>query len=331
MTYTNLMFSDEARLRCMKGIGAVADAAKVTFGPKGRTVMMDMAARQPRSTSQAAMVMRDFRLENPFENFGAELVRHAALETHAQAGDGATTCILLTQAIARGGVKAVATGHDAVCVARGIKEAIAMVDLYLHALSRPVVSLDQLVGVALSASHGDARMAKAIATAAWHAEREAPSVPYSRDDDELGWARAEEENERALATSRAVEAALSGGIVAGGGAALFHARTVLMQSSRLSESELRGVDAVHEALAEPLQQIADNAGHSGSFIASKLEASEHHALGFDACKGQIVNMFDTGIVDPVPTVRAALRCAGSIAGLLTNAEALLAHSTTQSH
>lgn len=330
MAYTNLMFSDEARLRCMQGIGAVADAAKVTFGPKGRTVLLDMAARQPRSTSQAAVVMGDFRLGNPFENFGAELVRHAALETHAQAGDGATTCILLTRAIARGGVKAVATGHDAVCVARGIKEAIAMVDLYLHALSRPVVTLDQLAGVALTASHGDARMAKAIAGAAWRTERETSSVSSLPDDDGLSWARAEEENDRALATSKAVEAALSAGVVAGGGAALFHARTVLMQSSRHSEDELRGVDAVREALAEPLRQIADNAGHSGSFIASKLEASDHHALGFDACTGQIVNMFDAGIVDPVLTVRAALRCAGSIAGLLTNAEALLTHTSSQS-
>ncbi|MGD9712618.1 MAG: TCP-1/cpn60 chaperonin family protein, partial [Thermomicrobiales bacterium] len=171
MRYANLIFSDEARLLCMRGIGAVADAAKVTFGPKGRTVLLDRVARQPRSTSQAAVVMGDFHLENTFENFGAELVRHAALSTHAQAGDGATTCILLTRAIARSGVKAVATGHDAVCVARGIKEAIAMVDLYLHALGRPVVTLDQLVGVALSASHGDARMAKALADAAWHTER----------------------------------------------------------------------------------------------------------------------------------------------------------------
>lgn len=331
MRYANLMFSDEARLRCMRGIGAVADAAKVTFGPKGRTVLLDVVGRKPRSTSQAAVVTGDLHLENPFENFGAELVRHAALETHAQAGDGATTCILLTRAIAQGGVKAVATGHDSTCVARGIKEAVAMVDLYLHALSRPVTSVDQLFGVAMSASHGDARMAKAIAGAAWHAERPSQSAPRVLNEDALGWARAEEENDRAIAVSKAVESALSDGVVAGGGAALFHARTVLMQSSRLSEDELRGIDAVREALAEPLRQIAGNAGHSGSFIASKLNASDHHALGFDACSGQIVDMFDAGIVDPVRTVRAALRCAGSIAALLTNAEALLAHSATQSH
>src|ERR1700758_3053004 len=124
MTAKDVKFSDEARQEVLHGIRILADAVKVTLGPKGRNVVIDKSFGAPRITKDGVTVAKEIELPNRFENMGAQMVREVASKTSDQAGDGTTTATILAQAIVREGAKAVAAGMNPMDLKRGIDIAV---------------------------------------------------------------------------------------------------------------------------------------------------------------------------------------------------------------
>ena len=114
-----------ARRRLKDGVDALADAVKVTLGPRGRNVVIDKKYGAPNITKDGVTVAREIELEDPFENMGAQLAKQVATKTNDVAGDGTTTATVLAQALVRGGIKIVATGANPMAVKRGIEQALA--------------------------------------------------------------------------------------------------------------------------------------------------------------------------------------------------------------
>src|SRR5574344_1009828 len=119
-----ILFNEEARRALGKGVDALADAVKVTLGPKGRNVVLDKKFGAPTITNDGVTIARDIELEDPFENMGAQLVREVATKTNDIAGDGTTTATLLAQAMIHEGMKNVAAGANPMIVKKGIKAAV---------------------------------------------------------------------------------------------------------------------------------------------------------------------------------------------------------------
>src|SRR5260370_15927589 len=125
MAAKEVKFSGDARERMLHGIDILADAVRVTLGPKGRNVVLDKSFGAPRVTKDGVTVAKEIELENKFENMGAQMVREVASKTSDQAGDGTTTATVLAQAIVREGAKAVAAGMNPMDLKRGIDLAVA--------------------------------------------------------------------------------------------------------------------------------------------------------------------------------------------------------------
>ena len=121
-------FGAEARDKMLKGVDILADAVKVTLGPKGRNVVLDKSFGAPRTTKDGVSVAKEIELEDKFENMGAQMVREVASRTNDEAGDGTTTATVLTQAIVREGHKAVAAGMNPMDLKRGIDAAVSAAD-----------------------------------------------------------------------------------------------------------------------------------------------------------------------------------------------------------
>lgn len=523
-----ILFDEDAHRRLLRGINVLADAVKVTMGPRGRNVVLEKAGGAPRSTKDGVTVAREIELDDRFENMGASLLREIAERVSAEAGDSTTTAIVLARAIAEEGVKAVSVGFSPMDVKRGIDMAIDAVDSRIVQISRPVKTREAVIQVGLVASNGDAQVAEMLADAIERigrdgaitieegqttettlevvegmqfdrgylsphfvtdterlicemenarvllhegkltalqpllpileavAQSSAPLVIVAddiegealatlvlnklradlkvaaikapgfgdrrqamlddlatlvdttvvRDDlgltlehfapDRLGRARhvritkdktiivggdgrkykldercAQIRHEIELATSdydrekllerlaalsggvaviqiggmseaevkerkdrvedavNAVKAAVADGIVPGGGSSLIASITALDGLKPLNPDQKIGIEAVRRALQAPTRQIADNAGLAGSFIVSKLLDRQESGVGLDARSGQFTDMYDAGIVDALRVVRAALRCAGSIGGLITTTSAMIARRGDQ--
>jgi chaperonin GroEL len=131
-------FSTDARERLMRGVDILANAVKVTLGPKGRNVILDKSYGAPRTTKDGVTVAKEIELEDRFENMGAQLVRDVAQKTHEMAGDGTTTATVLAQAILRGGLKSVAAGMNPMDLKRGIDKAVRQVVAEIKARSKKV-------------------------------------------------------------------------------------------------------------------------------------------------------------------------------------------------
>ena len=125
MAHKELKFSEEARGALQGGVDAVADAVKVTLGPKGRYVVLDKKFGAPTITNDGVTIAREIEVEDVFENQGAQLVREVATATNDVAGDGTTTATLLAQIIVRQGLKNVAAGANPLALRRGIEQAVA--------------------------------------------------------------------------------------------------------------------------------------------------------------------------------------------------------------
>ena len=119
-----ILFNEEARRALERGVNALADAVKVTLGPKGRNVVLDKKFGAPTITNDGVTIARDIELEDPFENMGAQLVKEVSIKTNDVAGDGTTTATLLAQAMIREGMKNVAAGANPMIVKKGIQEAV---------------------------------------------------------------------------------------------------------------------------------------------------------------------------------------------------------------
>ena len=133
-----LFFDTDARDRLKKGVDALADAVKVTLGPKGRNVILDKKFGAPTITKDGVSVAKEIELSEPIENMGAQLVKEVASKTADQAGDGTTTATVLAQAIFGVGIKNVAAGANPMDLKRGIDKAVAAVVAELKANSKPI-------------------------------------------------------------------------------------------------------------------------------------------------------------------------------------------------
>ena len=158
-------FGSEARDKMLKGVDILADAVKVTLGPKGRNVVLDKAFGAPRTTKDGVSVAKEIELEDKFENMGAQMVREVASHTNDVAGDGTTTATVLTQAIVREGHKAVAAGMNPMDLKRGIEQAAAAALGDIEKRSKKVKSNDEIAQVGTISANGEAEIGSMIAEA----------------------------------------------------------------------------------------------------------------------------------------------------------------------
>ncbi|RJK97449.1 chaperonin GroEL [Paracoccus aestuarii] len=165
MAAKEVKFSTDARDRMLKGVNILADAVKVTLGPKGRNVVIDKSFGAPRITKDGVSVAKEIELSDKFENMGAQMVREVASRTNDEAGDGTTTATVLAQAIVKEGMKAVAAGMNPMDLKRGIDQATAKVVEAIKAASRPVNDSDEVAQVGTISANGEASIGRQIADA----------------------------------------------------------------------------------------------------------------------------------------------------------------------
>ncbi len=165
MAAKDVKFSRDARERIMRGVDILADAVKVTLGPKGRNVVIDKSFGAPRITKDGVTVAKEIELKDKFENMGAQMVREVASKTNDLAGDGTTTATVLAQAIVREGMKSVAAGMNPMDLKRGIDLASAKVVEALKARSKPVAGTNEIAQVGIISANGDEVVGQKIAEA----------------------------------------------------------------------------------------------------------------------------------------------------------------------
>ncbi|MEO7170625.1 MAG: TCP-1/cpn60 chaperonin family protein, partial [Sphingomonas sp.] len=147
MAAKDVKFSRDARERILRGVDILADAVKVTLGPKGRNVVIDKSFGAPRITKDGVTVAKEIELKDKFENMGAQMLREVASKTNDVAGDGTTTATVLAQAIVREGMKSVAAGINPMDLKRGIDLAVIEVVKDLKARSKPVAGTKEIAQV----------------------------------------------------------------------------------------------------------------------------------------------------------------------------------------
>src|SRR6266576_725891 len=480
MSAKEVRFSVDARDRMLRGVDILANAVRVTLGPKGRNVVLDKSYGAPRITKDGVTVAKEIELEDKFENMGAQMVREVASKTSDIAGDGTTTATVLAAAIVKEGAKAVAAGMNPMDLKRGIDLAVEAIVEDLQKNSKKVTSNQEIAQVGTISANGDAEIGQFLADAmkkvgnegvitveeAKSLETELEVVegmqfdrgyisPYfitnadkmrvEMDDayvliyekklsglqellplleavvqtskplvviaedvegealatlgvkldkvtvSMLGRAKkvmiekenttivsgagkksdiearikqikaqieettsdydkeklqerlaklaggvavirvggateteVKERKDRVDDAMHATRAAVEEGILPGGGVALLRAGEVLKKLRVANDDQKTGVEIVRKALSWPARQIVINAGEDGSVIVGKILENDQYAYGFDAQKGEHVNLVGKGIIDPTKVVRSALQNAGSIAGLLITTEAMVA-------
>jgi len=165
MSAKEVKFNAEAREKMLRGVDILANAVKVTLGPKGRNVVLDKSFGAPRVTKDGVTVAKEIELEDKFENMGAQMLREVASKTSDVAGDGTTTATVLAQAIVKEGAKAVAAGANPMDVKRGIDLAVNAVVADLKAKSRKLTSNDEVAQIGTVSANGDSEIGKMIAEA----------------------------------------------------------------------------------------------------------------------------------------------------------------------
>jgi chaperonin GroEL len=523
MAAKDVKFGGDARERMLRGVDILANAVKVTLGPKGRNVVLDKAFGAPRVTKDGVTVAKEIELADKFENMGAQMVREVASKTSDIAGDGTTTATVLAQAIVREGSKSVAAGMNPMDLKRGIDLAVAAVVEDVKRRSKKVSTSDEIAQVGTISANGEREIGEMIAQAMDKVGKEgvitveeAKSLatelevvegmqfdrgylspyfitnaekmvcelenPYillhekklsglqallpvleqvvqsarplliiaedvegealatlvvnklrgglkvaavkapgfgdrrkamlediailtrgqviSEDLgiklenvnlDMLGRAKkvvitkeettivdgagkkqdiqgrvtqiraqieettsdydreklqerlaklaggvaiirvggateveVKERKDRVEDAMHATRAAVEEGIVPGGGVALLYAGKALEKLEPENEDQKVGIEIVRRALRSPVRQIAENAGVDGSIVIGKLTDQKNGTFGFDAQRGEYVDMVKAGIIDPTKVVRTALQDAASIASLLITTEAMIA-------
>ena len=165
MSAKDVKFGTDARNRMLKGVNILADAVKVTLGPKGRNVVLDKSFGAPRITKDGVSVAKEIELEDKFENMGAQMVKEVASRTNDEAGDGTTTATVLAQAIVKEGMKSVAAGMNPMDLKRGIDMATATVVEAIKAAARPVNDSDEVAQVGTISANGEKEIGRQIADA----------------------------------------------------------------------------------------------------------------------------------------------------------------------
>jgi chaperonin GroEL len=165
MAAKDVRFSQDARDRLLRGVDILAEAVKVTLGPKGRNVVLDKSYGAPRITKDGVTVAKEIELEDKFENMGAQMLKEVASKTSDVAGDGTTTATVLAQAIVKEGAKSVAAGANPMDLKRGIDLAVQTVVDQLKSKSKKVTNNDEIAQVGTVSANGDTEIGKMIAAA----------------------------------------------------------------------------------------------------------------------------------------------------------------------
>ena len=165
MAAKDVKFGNDARVKMLKGVNVLADAVKVTLGPKGRNVILDKSFGAPTITKDGVSVAREIELENKFENMGAQMVKEVASKANDAAGDGTTTATVLAQAIVNEGLKAVAAGMNPMDLKRGIDKAVSAVVSELKNLSKPCETSKEIEQVGTISANSDSIVGQLIAQA----------------------------------------------------------------------------------------------------------------------------------------------------------------------
>src|SRR3954468_7840573 len=165
MSAKEIVYTEVARNLILSGVNALADAVKVTLGPKGRNVVIEKSFGSPTITKDGVTVAKEIELENKFENMGAQMVKEVASKTSDVAGDGTTTATVLAQAIYREGSKLVAAGHNPMEIKRGIDKAVEAVLAHLKSVSKPTQDPKEIAQVGTISANGDATVGKLLADA----------------------------------------------------------------------------------------------------------------------------------------------------------------------
>ena len=165
MSAKEVRFSTDARDRMLKGINTLANAVRITLGPKGRNVILDKSYGAPRITKDGVTVAKEIEFSDHFENMGAQMVKEVASRTNDEAGDGTTTATVLAQAIVKEGMKTVAAGMNPMDLKRGIDKAVAAVVAEIKTMSRPVGDSDEIARVGSISANGEVEIGRQIADA----------------------------------------------------------------------------------------------------------------------------------------------------------------------
>src|SRR6202165_5015431 len=165
MAAKEIRFSNDARERMLRGVDVLANAVKVTLGPKGRNVVLDKSFGAPRITKDGVTVAKEIELSDKFENMGAQMVREVASKTNDIAGDGTTTATVLAQSIVREGAKAVAAGMNPMDLKRGIDKAVTAVVEELKKRTKKITTPAETAQVGAIAANGELEIGKMISEA----------------------------------------------------------------------------------------------------------------------------------------------------------------------
>src|SRR4051794_35690864 len=165
MAAKEIVYQETARNLILSGVNQLADAVKVTLGPKGRNVVIEKSFGSPTITKDGVTVAKEIELENKFENMGAQMVKEVASKTSDVAGDGTTTATVLAQAIFREGAKLVAAGHNPMEIKRGIDKAVTSVVAELKRMSKPTKDQKEIAQVGTISANGDTTIGGIIADA----------------------------------------------------------------------------------------------------------------------------------------------------------------------
>src|ERR1700677_4752438 len=165
MTAKDVRFGGDARQRMLRGVDVLAEAVRITLGPKGRNVILDKSYGAPRITKDGVAVAKEIELSDKFENMGAQLLREVASKTNDITGDGTTTAVVLAQGIMREGSKAVAAGMNPMDLKRGIDKAVVAVVEELKKRSKKITTPAETAQVGAISANGEASIGKMIAEA----------------------------------------------------------------------------------------------------------------------------------------------------------------------
>ena len=165
MSAKEIIFSEQARKKVLRGVNQIADAVKVTLGPKGRNVVIQKSYGAPLITKDGVTVAKEVELDDKFENMGAQMVREVASKTNDIAGDGTTTATVLAQAIFREGAKFVIAGQSPISIKRGIDKAVEAVVAELKKIARPTQSEQEIEQVGTISANADKTVGEILARA----------------------------------------------------------------------------------------------------------------------------------------------------------------------
>ena len=163
-----MIYGEDARKKLFEGVRKLSLAVSTTLGPRGRNVIINRNFGSPLITKDGVTVAKEIDLEDPYENMGAQLIKEAATRTNTQAGDGTTTATVLAYAIAKEGVKMVATGYDPISIKRGIDEGVRIAIASLDDIKQDIKTKDDILNIASISANGDMEVGKQIADAMDH-------------------------------------------------------------------------------------------------------------------------------------------------------------------